>query len=408
MLALALIRQRDNPNDRDSLLARQTEYGDIMSAFDFRTVPHIHVGAGSAARLATVAAPLIGDRRRIFLVTDPGVRDAGLTDSAVAALEEAGLTVAIFDQVVADPPEAVVLAAEDAARAFGAEVVIGFGGGSSMDAAKLVAMLLGSSQSLAQMYGVNNATGPRLPLILVPTTAGTGSEVTPISVVTVGESSKMGVNSPALYGDLALLDAELTYGLPRGTTAATGIDAMVHAIEAYTTRLQKNPVSDALALAGLKKLHGAIERACEDGRDTEAREDMLLGALLAGQAFANAPVGAVHALAYPLGGVFHVPHGLSNSLMLPPVLRFNAPAAEPLYAELAGHIGLHASTLGLVEEMERIAAAVGIATRLSQVGVSHNDLPRLAEEAMLVTRLLVNNPREMTLDDAQACYEAVL
>ena len=374
-----------------------------MSAFDFRTVPHIHVGAGSAARLAAVAAPLIGERRRIFLVTDPGVRSAGLIDGAIAALEAAGLSVAIFDKIVADPPEAVVWAAEDAARGFGAEVVIGFGGGSSMDAAKLVAMLLGSKQTLAQMYGVNNATGPRL-----PTTAGTGSEVTPISVITVGESSKMGVNSPALYGDLAVLDAELTYGLPRATTAATGIDAMVHAIEAFTTRLQKNPVSDALALAGLKKLHGAIERACIDGRDTEAREDMLLGALLAGQAFANAPVGAVHALAYPLGGVFHVPHGLSNSLMLPPVLRFNAPAAEPLYAELASHIGLHASTQGLVEEMERIAASVGIETRLSQVGVSHNDLPRLAEEAMLVTRLLVNNPREMTQDAALACYEAVL
>ncbi|WP_417492040.1 iron-containing alcohol dehydrogenase [Maricaulis sp.] len=379
-----------------------------MSAFDFRTVPHIHVGAGSAARLAVIAAPLIGERRRVFLVTDRGVRSVGLIDAAVAALEAAGLSVAIFDRVVADPPEAIVLEAEDEARAFGAEVVIGFGGGSSMDAAKLVAMLLGSKQSLAQMYGVNNATGPRLPLILIPTTAGTGSEVTPISVITVGESSKIGVNAPALYGDLAVLDAELTYGLPRGTTAATGIDAMVHAIEAYTTKLQKNPVSDALALAGLKKLHGAIERACTDGRDTDAREDMLLGALLAGQAFANAPVGAVHALAYPLGGVFHVPHGLSNSLMLPPVLRFNAPVAEPLYAELASHLGLHASTQGLVEEMERIAASVGIETRLSQVGVSHNDLPRLAEEAMLVTRLLVNNPREMTQDAALACYEAVL
>ncbi|WP_417497139.1 iron-containing alcohol dehydrogenase [Maricaulis sp.] len=379
-----------------------------MSAFDFRTVPHIHVGAGSAARLAVIAAPLIGERRRVFLVTDRGVRSVGLIDAAVAALEAAGLSVAIFDRVVADPPEAIVLEAEDEARAFGAEVVIGFGGGSSMDAAKLVAMLLGSKQSLAQMYGVNNATGPRLPLILIPTTAGTGSEVTPISVITVGESSKIGVNAPALYGDLAVLDAELTYGLPRGTTAATGIDAMVHAIEAYTTKLQKNPVSDALALAGLKKLHGAIERACTDGRDTDAREDMLLGALLAGQAFANAPVGAVHALAYPLGGVFHVPHGLSNSLMLPPVLRFNAPVAEPLYAELASHLGLHASTQGLVEDMERIAASVGIETRLSQVGVSHNDLPRLAEEAMLVTRLLVNNPREMTQDAALACYEAVL
>ncbi|MBR9824604.1 MAG: iron-containing alcohol dehydrogenase [Alphaproteobacteria bacterium] len=379
-----------------------------MTAFDFRTAPHIHSGAGATARLARIAAPVISDRRRIFIVTDKGVRQFGLLDRAIASLEEAGLEVDVFDGVVADPPKDVVLLAEDQARAFGAEVVIGLGGGSSMDTAKLVSLLLGSKQRLEDMYGVNNATGPRLPLILIPTTAGTGSEVTPISVITIGESTKMGINAPPLYPDLAVLDAELTYGLPRATTAATGIDAMVHAIEAYTSKIEKNPVSDALALAGLKKLHGAIETACLDGSNPQAREDMLLGALLAGQAFANAPVGAVHALAYPLGGVFHVPHGLSNSLMLPPVLRFNSEAAEPLYAELATHLGLHASTDGLVAEMERIADVVGIETRLSQVGVSHNDLPRLAEEAMEVKRLLVNNPREMTLDAAMACYEAVL
>lgn len=378
------------------------------SAFSFRTVPHIHAGAGAARQLARLAAPLVGSRKRVFLVTDQGVRKAGLIDAATASLEAAGLQVQVFDRVVADPPRSVVLEAEDEARGFGAEVVLGLGGGSSMDTAKVVALLLGSSQTLEDMYGVNNATGPRLPLILIPTTAGTGSEVTPISVLTIGESTKMGINAPALYADLAVLDAELTYGLPRAVTAATGIDAMVHAIEAYTSKIEKNPVSDALALAGLKKLHGAIETACNDGSNRQAREDMLLGALLAGQAFANAPVGAVHALAYPLGGVFHVPHGLSNSLMLPPVLRYNATEAEPLYAELASHLGLHASTDGLVNEMERIADGVGIETRLTQVGVSHNDLPRLAEEAMEVKRLLVNNPREMTLEAAQACYEAVL
>lgn len=379
-----------------------------MTGFNFRTVPHIHCGAGASGRLDQLAASLIGDARQVFLVTDKGVRGLGLADATVQALEAAGLSVRIFDDVTADPPDHVVLAAAEDARQQGAEIIIGLGGGSSMDTAKLVALLLGSDQSLADMYGVDKATGPRLPLILIPTTAGTGSEVTPISVITVGESTKMGVNAPALYADLAVLDADLTLGLPRAVTAATGIDAMVHAIEAYTTRIEKNPVSDALALAGLRKLHGAIERACLDGQDAAAREDMLLGALLAGQAFANAPVGAVHALAYPLGGVFHVPHGLSNSLMLPPVLRYNAPAAEPLYGELAAHLGLHASTDALVAEMERIADAVGIETRLSQVGVSHNDLPRLAEEAMQVTRLLVNNPREMTLDAARACYEAVL
>jgi alcohol dehydrogenase len=379
-----------------------------MAAYDFRTVPHIHVGRGATAQLSRVCASLIGTARRIFLVTDAGVRKLGLIDAAVENLEAAGLDVHIFDQVVADPPKDVVLMAEDQARAFGAEIVIGLGGGSSMDTAKLIALLLGSDQALEDMYGVNNATGPRLPLVLIPTTAGTGSEVTPISVITIGESTKMGVNAPPLYADIAVLDAELTLGLPRAVTAATGIDAMVHAIEGYTSRVEKNPISDSLALAGLRKLHGAIERACLVGDDVQAREDMLTGALLAGQAFANAPVGAVHALAYPLGGVFHIPHGLSNSLMLPPVLRYNAEAAEPLYAELASHLGLHASTDGLVEEMERIADVVGIETRLSQLGISHNDLPRLAEEAMDVKRLLVNNPRDMTLDAALACYEAVL
>ena len=380
-----------------------------MPGFDFRTVPHIHVGAGAANDLARIAAPLIGARCRLFLVTDAGVRRHGLIDGAVTGLEAAGLEVRINDTVVADPPEDIVLAAVEEARAFGAELVIGFGGGSSMDTAKLVAMLLGTDQPLSQMYGVNQVRGDRLPLILIPTTAGTGSEVTPISIVTVGESAKMGVNDAKLYGDLAVLDAELTYGLPRAVTAATGMDAMVHAIEAYTSRIEKNPVSDALALAGLKKLHGALERACTDGLDTAAREDMLLGALLAGQAFANAPVGAVHALAYPLGGVFHIPHGLSNALMLPPVLRYNAETAEPLYAELAAHLGLDApGAASLIAEMERIAECVGIERRLSQLGISHNDLPRLAEDAMKVQRLLVNNPREMTLEAARACYEEVL
>lgn len=380
-----------------------------MSSFAFRTVPYLHCGSGASGRLTALAADLVDGRSRVVLVTDAGVRDLGLADATIADLEATGRSVLVIDEVVADPPEDMVLAAVETAREFGAELVIGFGGGSSMDTAKLVALLLGTDQKLEDMYGVNKVRGRRLPLILVPTTAGTGSEVTPISVLTVGETTKMGVNDPALYADMAVLDAQLTTGLPQAVTAATGIDAMVHAIEAYTSRIEKNPVSDALALSGLKKLHGAIERACLSGEDLEAREDMLIGALLAGQAFANAPVGAVHALAYPLGGIFHIPHGLSNSLMLPPVLRYNAEMAEPLYAEMAEHLGLASpGTASLVNEMERIADRVEIETRLSQLGISHNDLPRLAEDAMKVTRLLVNNPREMTLEAAHACYEAVL
>lgn len=379
-----------------------------MTPFEFRTVPHVHVERGAAARFAEFAGPALGGARRLFFVTDKGVRGLGLLDAALASLAEAGVETAVYDGVVADPPEAVVLAGAEAAREFGADAIIGFGGGSPMDTAKLIALLCAGDQKLADMYGVNKATGPRLPLALVPTTSGTGSEVTPIAVVTTGETTKMGVNAPPLYADLAILDSDLTLGLPRHVTAATGIDAMVHAIEAITSKIKRNPVSHALALEALRKLHGAIERACTDGNDADARADMSLGALLAGQAFANAPVGAVHALAYPLGGVFHVPHGLSNSLVLPHVLAFNADVSGEDYAHIAGHLGLKPSAAGLIEECERIAEAVGIERRLTEVGVNHNDLPRLAEDAMLQTRLLVNNPREVSQDEALAIYERAL
>jgi len=224
----------------------------------------------------------------------------------------------------------------------------------------------------------------------------------------------MGVVSPQLYADLAILDAELTLGLPAKVTAATGIDAMVHAIEAFTTRHKKNPLSDMLAARALTLLWANLARACEDGRDVGARQAMLLGAMLAGQAFANAPVAAVHALAYPIGGIFHVPHGLSNSLVLPHVLRFNAPDAGEHYADLAAIVAPQATgstearSHALVEAMEHLARRVGIETRLRQVGISESDLDRLADDAMLQTRLLTNNPREVSRADARAIYAAAL
>jgi alcohol dehydrogenase len=232
--------------------------------------------------------------------------------------------------------------------------------------------------------------------------------VTNVAVITTGATSKRGIAAGPLYAQMALLDPELTRGLPKHATAATGIDAMVHAIEAYTNRRSKNPVSDALALTALKLLQGGIERACTDGNDMDARGDMLLGAMLAGQAFSNSPCAGVHAMAYPLGGIFHVPHGLSNSVVLPPVLRFNAPVAEAHYSEIAAHIGLTASSAALIDEMERIAEAVGIERRLSQLGISHNDVPRMAEDVAANDRLLPNNPREMDYDSIVAMYEEIL
>ncbi|KZY10800.1 alcohol dehydrogenase, partial [Alcanivorax sp. HI0035] len=254
---------------------------------------------------------------------------------------------------------------------------------------------------------------PRLPLIQVPTTAGTGSEVTPVAIVTTGATTKAGVVAPSLLPDLAVLDATLTLGLPAHVTAATGVDAMVHAIEAYTSAHKKNPYSDMLAREALRLLGGNLVTAVKEGDNLAAREACLLGAMMAGQAFANAPVAAVHALAYPLGGHFHIPHGLSNSLVLPEVLKFNATVAAPLYAELAPILSDRPFTdandgaQALIAALEALIDAVGLPVRLRDAGVTEESLETLASDAMLQQRLLVNNPRDVSEADALAIYKAV-
>lgn len=380
--------------------------------FGFSTVPNIVCEAGATRTLGARIRQFFPIARRALVVTDAGFLRTGLLNAPIENLQQNGFSVCVYNDVVADPPEAVVLKAAQAAREQEIDIVIGIGGGSSMDVAKLIAVLAASQQPLGEMYGIGKVTGQRLPLVQVPTTAGTGSEVTPIAIVTTGETTKMGVVSPQLYADLAILDAELTIGLPSKVTAATGIDAMVHAIEAYTSRHKKNPLSDMLAVQALGLLANHLVAACENGTDLAAREAMLLGAMLAGQSFANAPVAAVHALAYPVGGIFHVPHGLSNALVLPHVLRFNASHASGHYAELAGIIAPDASgsdearTDAMVTALERLAHRVGIETRLREVGIAEADLDRLADDAMLQTRLLGNNPRDVTREDARAIYAA--
>ncbi|MES2817404.1 MAG: iron-containing alcohol dehydrogenase [Pseudomonadota bacterium] len=385
-----------------------------MLPFSFATTAQLICEAGAARRLATLCRERGG--QSVLIVTDPGLTRLGLLGEVLPGFAAEGLRVAVFDQVLADPPEAVVLGAVEQARAVQADLIVGFGGGSSLDVAKLVALLAHPlcDQALAQLYGVGNARGRRLPLIQVPTTAGTGSEVTQIAIVTTGETTKMGVVSPLLLPDLALLDADLTLGLPPAVTAATGIDAMVHAIEAYTSALKKNPLSDLLAREALRLLATHLLIVVEDGGNRAARQAMLLGACLAGQAFANAPVAAVHALAYPLGGHFHIPHGLSNALVLPHVLRFNAPLAAPLYAELAPLVlgealrpGDAASlTEQLIEALSAFSRRSGLPTRLRDAGVPEAMLAQLARDAMQQQRLLVNNPRALTEADALAIYQA--
>jgi alcohol dehydrogenase len=384
------------------------------AAFNFATVGQIISEPGAAERIGQLVAERFPAVRRALLVSDAGFLRTGLADEPKHDLEKQGVSVQVFSDVVADPPEAVVNKAVEFARRHDVELVIGLGGGSSMDVAKLVAVLAQSEQKLAEIYGIGNVKGARLPLVQVPTTAGTGSEVTNIAIVTTGATTKMGVVSPQLYADLAVLDATLTLGLPPVVTAATGIDAMVHAIEAYTSRHKKNPMSDMLARQALTLLSRSLVPACENGSDLQARQAMLLGACLAGQAFSNAPVAAVHALAYPIGGIFHVAHGLSNSLVLPHVLRFNLPSVPAQYAELAGIVVPDASgsdearAHALIVAMQQIATITGIETTLQQVGIAESDLDRLADDAMLQTRLLGNNPREVTREHARAIYAAAL
>ena len=382
-----------------------------MAGFTFQTSPTLIVENGATARIGAMMA----DKgcTRVALITDAGVRAAGLTEAAEAGIAEAGLDAILWDDVAPDPPEEKVLAAVDACRAAGVDGVAAVGGGSPMDTAKLVALLLGSGQPLRDCYGVGKVSGGRLPLVLAPTTAGTGSEVTPIAIVTTGQAEKKGVVAPALLPDAAILDAGLTRGLPAAVTAATGIDAMVHAIEAHTSRHRKNPLSDCLAREALGRLGANIERACLEPDDLDARSEMLLGSTLAGMAFANAPVAAVHALAYPLGGHFHVPHGLSNALVLPHVLAYNRQSAEGLYARIAPLIFPEQAAndnemrvTGLIDGLAALGPRLGLPGRLREVGVGRDHLEMLADDAMKQERLLVNNPREMTREAALAIYEA--
>lgn len=261
----------------------------MIQQFDFNTSKSLAVARGGAGSVLVEKLVAMGCRAP-FVVTDCGVLVAELLDKTLAGLKEAGLSVASFSDVLAAPPESVILAATAAAIEHKADCILGFGGGSSMDVAKLVAVLASGREKLGDIYGVGQIKGSRLPLVLVPTTAGTGSEVTPISIVTTGENEKKGVVSAVLLPDLAFLDAELTLGLPAHITAATGIDAMVHAIEAYTSKRLKNPVSDCLAREALRLLTANLRPACADGNDIVARENMLLGARLAGIAFANSPI----------------------------------------------------------------------------------------------------------------------
>ena len=386
-----------------------------LNNFTFNTTAGIRFGSGMSVSSSQEICKILGSN--ILFITDKDLMSLKLTEPTLNELKKFSSKVEIFEDVEADPSLKTLLNSIEIGKKMKATGVIGFGGGSSMDVAKLTSLILGSDENIEEVWGVSNAKGPRLPLVLVPTTAGTGSEVTPISIITVGEEEKKGVSSPIILPDVAILDPDLTIGLPAHTTAATGIDAMVHAIEGYASaNKNNNPISKMLSIEALKLLGGSIEKAVFDGSNIEARGNMLIGAMLAGKSFANSPVAAVHALAYPIGGTFHVSHGLSNSLVLPYVLRFNSVdnKATKDYAELAPYVfpdintnqGSQAVCSEFIDRMESLSKKLGLPQKLREVNIPKEACIKMAKDAMKQTRLLVNNPREVTEKDALNIYES--
>ena len=380
-------------------------------SINFRTVPWIEVGLGKIKLLPSVCDKL--NIKNPIIITDKGLSKLGYIENIETILNDKNIDVCVYNDVLADPPENNIFEAVKLFQNNNSDGVIGFGGGSSMDVAKAVAYFSMNNIPIESCYGLNKLENNRYPLIQIPTTAGTGSELTPICIFTLPSEQKMGIVDPLLYADCALLDADLTLELPKKITAYSGIDAMVHAIEAFTTKLKKNPISDSLAKKALSLLGENLRIVIENPSNRIAREKMLLGSMLAGMAFANAPCAGVHALAYPIGAKFHVPHGLSNSLVLPQVLKFNSAKVEKMYCEIAVDClpelkGKNIKIDDFLHGIERLIADLNIPKNLKDVGISHNDIPNLAEDAMKQQRLLVNNPRELNLNDAISIYQSAL
>ncbi len=379
----------------------------------FSTTPRIVMGPGAVKPLGAEVKAL--GLKSVLIVTDRGVISAGLMKPIEESLKAAKVQVAVFDRVEPDPRYEIVADCVQTARNSKARMLIGLGGGSPMDIAKTSAVMLTNKGPIGAYFGINLVPKPGLPTILIPTTAGTGSEVTPIAILSdEGEKLKKGIVSPYLYPAVSILDAELTLGLPPQVTAATGIDALIHAIEAYTS-VNATAITDMYCIKAIELLYGNIRTAYAKGDNLAARTAMMEGAMLAGIAFANAGVTAVHAFAYPIGAEFHIPHGIANSLMLPHVIRFNALGNVAKFASLAGPFEISVQGLEklaivdkVIAAIDRLAEDVRLPNRLADFGVKEEHIPMLADGVMKVTRLLANNPRTLTLEDAKRIYRAAL
>jgi len=399
----------------------------MRTVWSFHTAQQLLFGRRAAGQLGEVARRL--GATRVLVVTDPILLKAGLIDEVHAPLSEEGITVEIFSE---GEPEPSLHAAERCiafARSVRPDALLGLGGGSNMDLAKITATVLAHGGSPRDYVGDDKVPGPIFPLICVPTTAGTGSEVSAASVLTDSENHvKVGVLSNWMRPRVALVDPLLTVSCPPKVTADSGIDALTHAIEAFTavdnetfplptgerTVYQgRHPMGDLLAEKAIALIGRFLRRAVANGNDLEAREGMALGATLAGMSFSNVGVAAVHALEYPIGGAVHCSHGAGNGLLLPAVMRFNMPARVPQFAMIAKLLG--EDVLGLTEHqaaeraitaVERLRDDIGIPRRLRDLGVKEGQLRDFAQKAFGIRRILRVNPRPVTVDDLEAIYRA--
>ena len=381
-----------------------------MKTFSFTGAKKIVFGRGSFAALPEHLAEQMVFRPLVVL--DRTLAESGFREKVSGLLDQAGMGCVIYDKTEPEPPLELADEGTKLALKKKCDGVIGIGGGSAMDLAKAIAVLAANKGKAEEYLGLNRVPGPGLPKIMVPTTAGTGSEVTFTAVfIRKKLKKKEGMNSPYLYPELALLDPELTLSLPPHPTAATGIDALCHAIESYTS-VNASPMSEMMSIEAIRLISDNLRTAVHDGTNIEAREAMLLGSLYAGLGLANAGVTAVHSLSYPLGGKYGVSHGLANTIMLPRVMAFNLPGALEKFVDIAEVMGEIVDELPLreaaylaVEAVESLIEDCGIMTTLEELEIPETDFPELAKVAMTVARPLANNPCKMTLEEMVELYQ---
>ncbi|MDT3405597.1 iron-containing alcohol dehydrogenase [Mucilaginibacter terrae] len=363
-------------------------------------------GNGSLANLIDEVLPAA---REVLIITITPLLSQ--LEPFVTKLKEAGVTVHINTDINQEPSFADFRALMDGFEGTNPDVVLGIGGGSVLDIAKLVAAQLKNDQPLEAIVGNGLLNGRAIKLICVPTTSGTGSEVSPNAILVDDEHQKKGIISPFLVPDVVYVDPLLTIGVPPAITAATGLDALTHCLEAYTNKFAQ-PFIDVYAYEGMRLIAEHLVAAVKDGKNEEARSQVAMGSMLGGFCLGPVNTAAVHALSYPLGSTFHLAHGLSNALLLPYVMEFNVPAAPQRYADVAVALGCerqadHLSTAQAgIAKIRELIAACGIPATLKEVGITKDVIPQLADEAMVIQRLLVNNPRHVSREDAIDIYTA--